>query len=169
MLYAISQDSGKSVWREYVTVFRRYIIMKKNSIFVSLMILALAMFVMVSCGGGTTLSADVQGEDHIVITADKAAEGDFLQTGSLIVGADQQIVIDSQLDPGAIQLDFISGEGLDDIEGVPEEPDSVAYTANVSGVESQAVSFGEGEFMVRVTVTEKASGTVDITVKGFEE
>ncbi len=142
---------------------------RKKSIFICLMILTLALSLMVSCGGGVTLSADVQGEDHIVITADKAADGDFLQTGSLVVGADQQIIIDSQLDPGAIRLDFISGEGLDDMEGVPEEPDSVAYTANVSGVESQAVSFGEGEFMVRVTVTEKASGTVDITVKGFEE
>lgn len=142
--------------------------MKKKSIFISLMILTLAMFVMVSCGGGTTLSADVQGEDHIVITADKAADGDFLQTGSLVVGADQQITIDSQLDPGAIQLEFISTEGMDDIEEIPEGSEAL-YTAAVNGIESQAVSFGEGEYMVRVTVTEKATGTVDIVVKGFEE
>lgn len=152
----------------YQSKKRRYTKVKRKSVFVSLMILTFAMFVMVSCGGGPTLAADVQDESHMVFTAKKAAEGDFVLSGTLKVGKDQQILIDSQLDPGAVQLDFISNEGMDNVDEVPEEA-AAKYTANVSGIESQAVFFGEGEYMVRVTVSEKATGTVDLQVKEIGE
>ncbi len=142
--------------------------MKKIVVLISLSILTLAMLLMVSCGGGVTLSGDVQDESHIVFTADKAAEGDFVMTGTLEVGEDQQILIDSALDPGAAQLEFVNNEGMDNMDEIPEGAEA-SYTTDVSGVESQAISFGAGSYMVRVTVTEKATGTIDVQVKGIGE
>lgn len=143
--------------------------MKKKALFLSIMVLAVAMIVMVSCSS-STLASETVDEHHIVITAEKAGEDDLVVSGGLEVGADQQIVIDSVLDEGGIKIEFISSEGFDDEEEVPDiDSAEVKYTANVNGKESQAVFFGEGEYMVRVTGTEKATGTVDIQVKGFGE
>lgn len=146
--------------------------MKKKTLFICMMILTLALSLMVSCGGGTTLSADVQDEGHMVFTANKAAADDFVLTGTIVVGKDQQVLIDSALDPGAATVEFISNEGLDNEDEVPNElpaESKPAYAANVSGIESQAAFFGEGEYMVRVTITEKATGTIDLQVKEIGE
>ena len=87
-----------------------------------------------------------------------------------MVGEEEQITIDSNLDSGSIQLDFISNEGFDDMEEVPDlENAEVKYTTTVSEVESQAVSFGAGSYLVRATVVDNANGTVEIKVKGFGE
>ena len=141
--------------------------MKRKSLSVCFMILAVSMFVMVSCSQ-SMLGCDVIDESHMVITSEKSNPDDSTFSGSIVVGDDQQIVIDSQLEEGGMQIEFIDATGMDDMEEIPEDVEA-KYTANVSGVESQAVSFGAGEFVVRATVTEKATGTVDIQVKGFGE
>ena len=143
--------------------------MKKKLLMVSIMVLAMAMFMMTACGG--SLAGEIVDEKTMNITAENAGEGDFIMTGTLVVTEDEQITIDSQLDKGGVKIEFIESAGDEDMEEVPDYENAEAtYTANVSGIESQAVSFGAGEFMVKVTAAEKGTtGTVNVVIKGFGE
>ena len=141
--------------------------MKRKSLFVSIMVLAIAMLTMISCGG-PEFTGEILGDNEMNITAKNADTDSVILTGTLAVGEDEQITIDSNLENGSVQIEFISSEGYDNMEELPDMDNAEAkFTAYVSGVESQAVSFGGGEYMVRATVTEKATGTIDILVKGF--
>lgn len=138
--------------------------MKRRTIIALVMMLALAMIMMASCAK-SEFSGDVTDEKNMTITAKNADEGDFFVTGTLAVGEDEQIAIDSALEKGEITIEFISAEGNDNIEELPELDREAAYTAFISGESAQSVSFGAGEFMIKPTVTGKATGTVTITVK----
>ena len=143
--------------------------MRKKNLILSVMVLAMAMLMMISCSS-SSFGVVTSDDKTMTITAENSDEGDSAVSGSLVVGADEQVTIDSNLDKGGIQLDFISSEGFDDPEEVPDiENADAVYTAYVSEVESQAVQFGAGTYVVRVTVTDKANGTVEVIVKGFGE
>lgn len=142
--------------------------MRRKTFILLTMVLAFSMLVMVSCSQSSFGAVSVD-DKTMTVTAENASKDDTAVTGSLVVGEDEQITIDSSLDGGGMQIEFFVDEGFDDME---EEPDldelQPAYTANVSGVESQAVQFGAGSFMVRATATEKkTNGKVEIHVKGF--
>ena len=125
-----------------------------------------------ACSSGPTLTGEMDDEGkEVTYTANKADKDDFVLSGTLIVGEDEQIVIDSELEKGSMQFEFIKNDGMDDTEEVPDvEGMDATYTAYVSEIESQAVQFGAGEYMIRATVTEKGTtGEVDIEVKGFGE
>jgi hypothetical protein len=142
--------------------------MKRRVLAVVIMALMTAMLAMVSCSS-SEFGAQVANEKEMNITAENAAADEMVTTGTLEVGENEQVTIDSNLEEGGMKIEFISNEGFDDIEEVPDlEGVEAAYTAEVNGVESQAAMFGGGSYIVRATVTEKATGTVDILVKGFD-
>lgn len=143
--------------------------MKKKTIILSVLVLVLAMLAMAACSN-SSFGVVTNDDKTMTITAENSEKDDSAVSGTLVVGEDEQITIDSNLESGGMKLEFISNEGFDDPEEVPDIDEAqAAYTANVNGVESQAVMFGAGSYLVRATVTEKASGTVDIVVKGFGE
>ena len=143
--------------------------MRKRSLLAVIMIMAVAMLVMVSCGK-SSFGVVTNDDKTMTITAENSENDASAVSGTLVVGEDEQITIDSNLESGGMKLEFISNEGFDDPEEVPDIDEAqAAYTANVNGVESQAVMFGAGSYVVRATVTEKATGTVDIVIKGFGE
>ena len=139
--------------------------MRKKTMALSILVLAMAMLLMISCSG-SSFSMQAVDDKTMNITAEKADEGDSVVSGSLVVGEDEQITIDTNLDKGGVTVDFISDEGFDNSEEVPDiENAEATYTTNVSGVESQTVSFGTGSYVVRATATDKANGTIEISVK----
>ena len=144
---------------------------KKIIAFALIMMLAVSAFALASCGGTTLVGEMDDNGKEATYTASKADEGDFVMSGTLIVTEDEQIVIDSELEKGKMTIEFIGAEGGDSEEEIPDvESAQAAYTAYVEGTESQAVAFGAGEYMIKVTVTEKGTtGDVDIEVKGLNE
>ena len=143
-------------------------VMKKKTLILSILVLAMAMIAMVSCSSSSMVVNTID-EKNMEITAENAAKDDFALSGSLVIGADEQLVIDSNLEEGGLKIELIKAEEEQSEEELPDVDAEATYTANVSGVESQAVSFGEGTFSVRVTATDKATGTVTVVVKGFDE
>ena len=138
--------------------------MKKRSLFVVVMIMAVAMIVMVSCGKHE-LTGNVEDEKNMTITAVNSDKGDYFMTGTLEADDDDMLTIEPKLEKGSIQIEFIGGASEEvDIEEVPEIDGEATYTANVSGEDAQSVSLPEGGYMVKVTVTEKATGTVSISI-----
>ena len=138
--------------------------MKRFISIVALIVLTVSMIDMTSCGKSEFGGESVD-DKHMTINAVKADTGDFFVTGSLEVEEGEQIAIDTKLESGEITVEFISAEGMDNPDEVPDLEGEATYTAYLSGTNQQAVSFGAGSFMIKPTVTEKATGTIDITVE----
>ena len=138
--------------------------MKKIISIIAVAVLAVSMLTMVSCGKHE-FSGSIDGDKNMTINAVNADAGDYFVTGTLVVEEGEEIAIDTALDKGEITVEFIASEGEGNIDELPELDGDATYTAYLSGTNSQAVSFGAGSFMIKPTVTDKATGTVTITVQ----
>ncbi len=139
--------------------------MKRIITIIAIMALAVSMLAMTSCGK-KEFSGNVESDKSMTINAVKADKGDYFATGSLVVEEGEQIAIDTKLESGAITVEFIASDGDEDIEELPELDEDATYTAYLdSTTNKQAVSFGAGTFMIKPTVTEKATGTIEIKVE----
>ena len=121
--------------------------MKRLISIVALVVLTVSMIAMTSCG-----KSEFSGESKRATPTPQPGMG-------------EQVAIDTKLESGEITVEFISAEGMDNPDEVPDLEGEATYTAYLSGTNQQAVSFGAGSFMIKPTVTEKATGTIDITVE----
>ena len=141
--------------------------MKKIISVLIIAMLAVSMLAMTSCGK-SEFTGNVESEKNMTINAVKADKGDYFVTGTLEVEEGEQIAIDTALESGAITVEIIGSSDDQNAEEVPEMDGEATYTAYLEGTSSEAVSFGAGSFMIKPTVTEKATGTITITVKPAE-
>lgn len=138
--------------------------MKRFISIIAIMALAVSMLAMTSCGK-KEFSGNVESDKSMTINAVKADAGDYFVTGSLVVEEGEQITIDTKLDSGAVTVEFIGSGDDENIEEVPELDEEATYTAYLDGTNTQSASFGAGTFMIKPTVTEKATGTIEIKVE----
>ncbi len=138
--------------------------MKKIISIIAIAALAVSMFAMTSCSKHE-FSGQTAGDKNMTINAVNADKGDYFVTGTLVVDEGEEVAIDTQLEKGEITVEFIAAEGEGSIDELPELDGDATYTAYLSGTNSQTVSFGAGSFMIKPTVTDKATGTVSITVQ----
>ena len=137
--------------------------MKKIISIIAIAALAVSMFAMTSCSKHE-FSGQTDGDKNMTINAVNADKGDYFVTGTLVVDEGEEVAIDTQLEKGEITVEFIAAEGEGSIDELPELDGDATYTAYLSGTNSQTVSIGAGSFMIKPTVTDKATGTVSITV-----
>lgn len=138
--------------------------MKKIISIIAIAALAVSMFAMTSCSKHE-FSGQTDGDKNMTINAVNADKGDYFVTGTLVVDEGEEVAIDTQLEKGEITVEFIAAEGEGSIDELPELDGDATYTAYLSGTNSQTVSIGAGSFMIKPTVTDKATGTVSITVQ----
>lgn len=138
--------------------------MKKIVTIIVIAVLAVSMLAMTSCGK-KEFSGSVDDDKNMTINAVKADTGDYFVTGTLVVEEGEQITIDSKLESGAITVEFLGASEEQSAEEIPELDGEATYTAFLEGTNTQSVSFGAGSFMIKPTVTEKATGTINITVE----
>ena len=138
--------------------------MKRIISIILVAVLAVSMLAMTSCGK-KEFSGSVEDDKNMTITAVKADAGDYFATGSLVVEEGEEITIDSDLESGAITVEFLGSSEEQSAEELPEMDGEATYTAFLEGTNTQSVSFGAGTFMIKPTVTEKATGTIKITVQ----
>ena len=138
--------------------------MKRIISIVLVAVLTVSMLAMTSCGK-KEFSGSVEDDKNMTITAVKADAGDYFATGSLLVEEGEQVTIDTDLESGAITVEFLGSSEEQSAEELPEMDGEATYTAFLEGTNTQSVSFGAGTFMIKPTVTEKATGTIKITVQ----
>ena len=138
--------------------------MKRILSIITAAVLAVSMLAMVSCGG-SDFSGIVDSDKDMTINAVNAGTGEYFVTGTLVVDEGEQIAIDTALEKGEITVEFIGSAEEESIDELPELDGDATYTAYLSGTNSQAVSFGAGSYMVKVTATERATGTIEISVQ----
>ena len=139
--------------------------MKKLFSISAVIVLAATMLAMVSCGK-SELTGETIDDKSMTITASRADTGDFFATGSLVFEEGEQLSIEPNLESGEMTIEFISAEGMDNPDELPELDGEAQYTAFISGTNAQKVSMPSGSYMIKVTVTDKATGSVAINVVG---
>ena len=139
--------------------------MKKLFSIFAVIVLAASMLAMVSCGK-SELTGETIDDKSMTITASRADTRDFFATGSLVFEEGEQLSIEPNLESGEMTIEFISAEGMDNPDELPELDGEAQYTAFISGTNAQKVSMPSGSYMIKVTVTDKATGSVAINVVG---
>ncbi len=138
---------------------------KKMSVLMAV-VFAVGTLLMTACGKGSVEFACTDSTEKMMsFEADNADKGGMVMTGSLEVSEGEEIVITTALKKGILKLEFISSEGMKDIDHAPEVDKEALMTAEVSGTGTQNYEIAPGSYLVRVTVTEKVSGTVKVTVE----
>ncbi len=143
--------------------------MKKLSLIVIMCLITLSAVCISSCAKSEFGSADDITEKSLTIQAKRADKGDYFMVGTLEVAEGEKIVISPELEKGAVMLEFIGNEGMDDPDKVPDA-DSMptAASAEVSGSDIAELDVPVGGYMVKATVTEKATGEVQVEILSAE-
>ena len=138
--------------------------MKKSLIAFVIAVMVLSMLSFSSCGKSEFGATDTS-EKGMTIEAQNGEKDSFFMTGTLIVEEGEQISASSDLEKGKIELAFITLEGAEDPEKVPDtdaEPTAVLTTGSGSNV--QSITIGAGEYQVKATCLEETTGTVNVEV-----
>ena len=138
--------------------------MKKFFTLIVLTVFAMAMF-MTSCQSSdfAVVSNDI---NDFSITAENAGDDMSGTSGTLEITDEDEVVVTPALEKGEITIEFLDASGLDDPEEVPDvDALEAVATVTVSGNEETVVGVKAGNYLVKATGGEKATGTVDITVR----
>ncbi len=107
-------------------------------------------------------------DDGLVANFDKSEEGIGGSSG-ITIGDGEYLVVDSGLSEGKVRVTVTSGGS--DINKVPTEDTSTMPTIDheCEGVgETEYGMIAPGDYMVNVSVTEKASGKINFIIKSDE-
>ena len=132
----------------------------------AVILLAFLLAVLVLTGCGRVEMAVTENTGKLIrIEAKGAGRDAFLITGSLQVEENEKIVITSGLKKGGIKVEIFTLEGADDINSVPDIGGAdVIITANLGTGDSLSGTVAPGDYMLRATCTETATGTVTAEV-----
>ncbi len=132
----------------------------------AVILLAFLLAVLVLTGCGRVEMAVTENTGKLIrIEAKGAGRDAFLITGSLQVEENEKIVITSGLKKGGIKVEIFTFEGVDDINSVPDIGEAdVIITANLGTGDSLSGTVAPGDYMLRATCTETATGTVTAEV-----
>lgn len=135
--------------------------MKKALYFAVAAVLAISMLAMTACSGGS-LSADAQDEKNIIITADKADEDHEITIGTLEVGEGEQVVLSADLEEGALKIELFAEPEDQSIDELPEIDGEPVFWAELANKDNASGTLEAGSYMIKITPTEKATGTATI-------
>lgn len=137
-------------------------LVKRRKCFVITLFILLVMLTMTACGG-SAFSIDCSDEKAAHVNAENAAKDEWVVTGSLSVEDGEEVVLKSNLEKGEIRIELYATSEEQSIDELPEDPSgepAVVFAA--SGTDSMSATMAKGSYMIKATVTDKATGTVDI-------
>ncbi len=137
--------------------------MKKRMVLVVAAVLALAMFAMSSCEG-SVFSMDSADEKSMNIMVENAGADEFAMSGGLVVGEGEAITVSSDLEKGSVRIEIYKQAEEQSMEEVEIPEGEPVMTFDASGTDSSSADFEPGDYTVKATVLEKATGAVKIDV-----
>ena len=138
---------------------------KKTIAFAAAAVLALSM-IATGCGKieESSITMDMSDEKAATIEFSNAKEDDFVQGGYLHVEEGEGIEVTSTLnEDGKILIGFIAVDGDQSMDELPDMDSS--YEMTISGEATQGGTFDSGDYDLKITVLDKATGTVTLSVK----
>ena len=138
--------------------------MKRIISILGIVTLALVMVFASSCNK-EALTIDGSNEKLYTITASKAGKELMCMSGGLAVAEGEEVVISSELEKGSIEILLIGEAEEQTIDEIPDMDGEPVITFNATGSESMSGTVPAGYYLVKATVTDKATGTITIEVK----
>ena len=113
----------------------------------------------------TTSEFSLEGteEKKMTVSAKNAEKDSVAAVGGLVVGEGEMVVVTAALTEGSIRVEVLEAEETDE-EEAPDLSGEAIFTANLESTDSSSAEMNAGEYMVRATCLEKATGTVTIEV-----
>ena len=142
---------------------------KKTIAFAAAAVLALSM-IATGCGKveESSITMDMSDEKVATIEFSNANEEEFVQGGYLRVEEGEGIEVTSELnDGGKVLIGFIATDGDQSMDELPDMDSTSEMT--ISGTATQGATFESGDYDLKITVLDKATGTVTLSVKPVNE
>ena len=142
---------------------------KKTIAFAAAAVLALSM-IATGCGKveESSITMDMSDEKVATIEFSNAKEEEFVQGGYLRVEEGEGIEVTSELnDGGKVLIGFIATDGDQSMDELPDMDST--YEMTISGKAVQGGTFESGDYDLKITVLDKATGTVTLSVKPVNE
>ena len=136
--------------------------MKKFTKFLIGTMLVAAMVLMASCGTEFGLTENTG--KAMTVNAKRAAKDSMFVVGVLDVEEGEAISVTSDLEKGEVNLDFLLSENGEYIDEIPDYDGEPVFVVKAAPEVSSSASLEKGEYYLRATVTEKATGTIKIEV-----
>ena len=126
------------------------------------MVLILSMLAFAAC---STSEFSLEGSDEkkMTVSAKNGEKDSVAAVGGLVVGEGEMVVVTADLTEGSIRVEVMEAEETDE-EEAPDLSGEVIFTANLESTDSSSAEMNAGEYMVRATCLEQATGTVTIEV-----
>ena len=138
--------------------------MKKTGILMMAAVLALSVLTLSGCGKSEFGVTD-NTEKRMVISAENADKDAFFMVGTLVAEEGDEIVIAGNLKKGQIEVALIGEDEEQSIDKLPDTDKDPLITANVKGTDKISGGLPAGEYSLKATCLEKATGTIEIEVK----
>ena len=136
----------------------------KKWIVLLIAVLAMTMLAVSACSK-TSLVMNSVSEKEMTVEVNKAAEGDFAMAGSLEVAEGEQVKMTANLEKGEVLIELYGTPAEQSSEEIPDMSDGEpVMTFNASGADTLSGTLPEGSYMVKATVSVKATGTVTLEV-----
>jgi len=142
---------------------------KKTIAFAAAAVLALSM-IATGCGKveESSITMDMSDEKVATIEFSNANEEEFVQGGYLRVEEGEGIEVTSELnDGGKVLIGFIATDEDQSMDELPDMDSTSEMT--ISGTATQGATFESGDYDLKITVLDKATGTVTLSVKPVNE
>ena len=126
--------------------------------------LVISMLLLTGCGKpefGVTENT----EKRMVITAVKADPDDFFVIGTLEVSDGEQVEISSDLKKGSVRVEILDSPEEQSVDKLPEIGGNTTFTADVTENEKSSETIPAGNYYLKATCLEKATGNILVEVK----
>lgn len=135
--------------------------MKRVVTLLATVLTAAGLIALTSC---TTSDFSFSGESEklLKVNAKNASAGTESTLGGLDVEEGERILITSELESGTVRIEVYAGPEEQSADELPEPEGDPVMTFDAAGTESMSGTVDAGYYFVRASVTEKATGTVDI-------
>ncbi len=137
--------------------------MKRRNMFALILCLTLLALTLAACGR-TAFGVSENTGKRMTINAERADKDDFFMLGTLEVDEGEQVEITANLTKGAIRVELIGTPAEQSIDELPDMDGEPQLTADLDTTESTSYTLPAGDYLLRATCLEKATGTVQIEV-----
>ncbi|MBQ8074910.1 MAG: hypothetical protein IJ237_02890 [Oscillospiraceae bacterium] len=137
---------------------------KKKTILAVISLLLLLALTLSACGK-SEFGVSENTDKRMTVTAKNADKNSFFMVGSLHASEGEEITITSNLAKGSVKIEIIGTPAEQSIEELPKMDGEAIITANATGTDVVSGTVPAGQYMLKATCTERATGTVQIEVK----
>lgn len=140
---------------------KKLLILKKgNAVVVTAVVVLLAL--MLTACGKTEFSLNYNSEKNLTVKAQRAEKDASFTGGTLEVADGEKVVITSDLSKGKIRVEIVRTPDTQSMDIFPNMEGEVVITIDAQDTDSISGTVPAGNYLIRSTCLENATGTIQV-------